>query len=57
MIFEKSQEQILRDAFEKDLNRDFPNKYEKCKGKCPDKAFEKFYMDLVCGNKERKPPH
>jgi len=68
MIFAKSQEQKLRDAFEKEQNRDFPNKYEQIKGggnnkyerKCPDPKFEKFYKDLVYGDvakDDRKPCH
>lgn len=57
VIFIKDQEQKLRDAFEKEVNRDFANKYEQCKKKCPDPKFEKFYKDLVHGDTDRKAPH
>ena len=43
--------------FERDLNRDFANKYEECKEKCTDPKFEKFYMDFIYGTHEQKRKH
>ena len=46
-IFVEEQEEKMKYKFERDQNRDFPNKYEQCKGKCPDPKFERFYTEFI----------
>ena len=47
-FFVKGQSQLLRQAFEgKPINKDFVNKYEKCKEQCQDPKFEDFYKKLT----------
>ena len=57
MLFVEEEAKKIKLIYEKAEHRDFAKKYEKCKKMCIDPKFDKFYQDLVYGEKDRKPPY
>ena len=55
VIFGEGTEKKIRDVFERNKDRDFVNKYEKCKAMRLDPKFEKFYQLILNDPGEKNP--